>query len=129
MTTNEKDPQTILRNAMESFLSDALEALMLMVEEEVAKARHEPEPEPIRPDLPPDDTPVGHGLVVDEGDLFRHEGGGWFTFWLSSLSKWGSSGAWREEELTNAQPATVGDLRRVGLPISEWPGIEMREGE
>lgn len=77
----------------------------------------------------PDDTPVGHGWItaLEDSDLFKPNSNGHFTWWMDNVSEWGNSGNWEEWNLYDARPATVGDLRRVGLPIAEWPDITTPE--
>ena len=102
------------------------EALSLLVD---ALAPMPPEPDP-RESLP-DETPVGHGWVtaLEDSDLFKPNSNGQFTWWLDNVSEWANSGNWEEWNLYDARPATVGDLRRVGLPITEWPDITASEPE
>ena len=106
------------------------EALALLVDVHMPAAPEpEPKPDP-REDLP-DDTPVGHGWVMARHDLhlFKPEGRGHFTRWWHERDKWATPGYWRESQLSDTRPATVGDLRRLGVPVSEWPDITAPDPE
>ncbi|MFL0459112.1 hypothetical protein ACH0CA_01345 [Kytococcus sedentarius] len=103
------------------------EALALLVDAHLPQPEPEPEPDP-RESLP-DGTPVGHGWVVSwsAGRLHKPGGLGRFTRWLAATDDWGAEGFWRESDLADPRPATVGDLRRVGVPAAEWPDITAPE--
>ena len=129
------------RIAMEATVV-CMEALSLLVDAQLAavKPKRKPEPEPDPEPDPdpreslPDDTPVGHGWVTARRDrvrdLFKPEGrGGRFTWWLDRHHGWGQEAQWRESDLPDTRPATVGDLRRVGLPVTEWPDVTAPETE
>ena len=107
------------------------EVLSLLVDAQLAAVKPKPEPEPApREDLQ-DETPVGHGWVTVKGwsgeDVLKPRCRGRFTRWLDQAGEWGAPGAWRESQLSEVRPATVGDLRRVGVPTSEWPDITAPE--
>ena len=107
------------------------EALSLLVDAHLAAVKPKRKPEPDPRESLPDDTPVGHGWVMarGEGVLLKLEGNGLFTWWHRGARKWGSPGIWCESDMPHARPATVGDLRRVGLPVTEWPDITAPEPE
>ena len=109
------------------------EALSLLVDAHLATPAPEsdPEPEPDPRESLPDDTPVGHGWVMGWGGeaLFKPDGNGRLTSWLEGLRQWEARGIWRESGRPGVRPATVGDLRRVGLPVTEWPDITSPEPE
>ena len=90
-----------------------------------------PEPEPDPREGLPDDTPVGHGWVVSKHVffLYKPDGRGGVRHWKEGSREWGGWTEWREAYLPNVRPATVGDLRRVGLPLTEWPDITAPEPE
>lgn len=108
------------------------EALSLLVDAHLAavkpKPKPQPEPEPDARESLPDDTPVGHGWVVGGRDLFKPDGNGRLTWWLEDEANWGVS-RWEKRILPAIRPATVGDLRRVGVPLTEWPDITAPEPE
>lgn len=126
------------RLTMEATVACA-EALSLLVDAHLAavKPKRKPDPAP-DPETEPDpredlsdDTPVGHGWITswEVPALFKPYGKGRFTKWMGRDREWGSPGVWRESHLSDVRPATVGDLRRVGLPVAEWPDITAPEPE
>lgn len=120
-------PERITMQAMAA----CAEALSLLVDAQLAQTAPEPEPEPepdSREDMP-DDTPVGHGWVMGWGGarLFKPHDCGGFTWWLGH--EWGVHAHWRKSGLPDPRPATVGDLRRMGVPVTEWPDIAEPEAE
>lgn len=130
MTDNEKQHMLDRLNEVETMLHQMNDIVLDLIDGIVERA----EPEEVTPESDereslPDDTPVGHGWVVDEDgyDLFKPHSQGRFTRWWNEPNGWGIPGSWCESELNHLRPATVGDLRRVGLPITEWPDITAPE--
>lgn len=79
----------------------------------------------------PDNVPVGHGWVMAwyGSGLFKPYGNGRFKGWREESRTWGVEGNWHKPAIYHTRPATVGDLRRVGLPVGEWPDITTPEPE
>lgn len=138
-TTNPRARLDEALEEMRSTLGSSSQPVRLTAEAVVACAEalsllvgaHLPEPEPDpREDLP-DDTPVGHGWVMAwyGSGLFKPYGNGRFTGWREESRTWGVEGNWHKPAIYHTRPATVGDLRRVGVPVTEWPDITAPEPE